>query len=252
MKPLPIIAVILSGIALVVALTQTQSLPSSGSSGNAALEKQIKQLEQEIQSLQATLKNPALTTPSSNSNTSDSALSIAASPDDTPASPSDLAVLKRSLDPYGVIQSTQERIEKARLTLLDTSLTGWERARQADLLKQYGQFDAEAIASMRDLLANSENPHDKAAAVVALRGHVTPDMRDEIITAMNTTTPDGKPAPRLTYHGIEALEPLLPDPVVEEWMLNVAETDPEPKIAKRAAQSIGAEIQWETDAAKNR
>ncbi|MEM8955044.1 MAG: hypothetical protein AAGD22_12910 [Verrucomicrobiota bacterium] len=249
MKPLPIIAVLLSGIALAVALTKTNSHSPSTATSTATLEHEINQLKQEIQSLEAALNNRTPRSPSTDSLTTDLALTTSAG---TPGSPSDLADLKRSLDPYGVIQSTQERIEKARLTLLDTSLTGGERARQAGLLKQYGQFDAEAVTAMRELLATSEDANEKAAAVLALQGHVTPEMRDEILTAMNTTTPDGKPAPRLTYHGIEALEPLLPDPIVENWMLSVAETDPEPKIAKRAAQSIGAEIQWENNTTKGR
>jgi hypothetical protein len=253
MKLIAIIALILSGIAVAIALTNSHSGASSAEGTTRDIEKELQQLEEKIRALEIAQSRPQDPGgPGASAGTGSMTVSEQPSADVSTSTQSELAKLKRSLDPYGVIEATENKIQNASVILMDESRSPWERAKQAELLKQYGLFDDGAVDAMRKLFATAESPNEKAAALVALRGHVTPAMRDEILTTLSTAVEEGKSGGRLTYHGIEALEPLLPDPVVESWLIDVAETDPEPKIAQRAATSLGAEIEWEAPLPKGR
>jgi hypothetical protein len=252
MKIIPIIALILSGIAVAVALTRTFPGPVSTEVAGGGVEKQVQQLQQRVRDLEAvrdSVQNPGV---SAFQPEGAFLKELEAQVENLSTEQGKLAELRKSIDPFGVIQATEQRIQKARTTLMDVSRSPWERAKQAELLKQYGLFDDEAVDAMRDLFSAAEDANEKAAALVALRGHVTPAMRDEILMTLGAEVEGGKQSARLTYHGIEALEPLLPDSAVEGWLLEVAETNPEPKIAQRAATSLGAEIEWEALPPKGR
>ena len=70
----------------------------------------------------------------------------------------------------------------------------------------------------------------------------TPEVRDGVLEAFSTEIADGYKNGRLRYHGIEALEPLLPNPEVEAMLILLAQNDPEQKIAGRAAKAVGLPI----------
>lgn len=151
----------------------------------------------------------------------------------------DLAEFTLNLDPLDVIGTTEREIENAYNTLLDMSLPAGERAKQAALLKKYNLFDEAAVASMTRLFMDAENPGDKAAALSALKGHATREVRDGILETFSTEIAEGYQNARLRYHGIEALEPLLPDAEAEAMLSVIAQNDPEIRIANRAAKSVG-------------
>ena len=242
MKPtpiIPIIALLLSTIALAIALAKNPSASRDSAAAEAGLGHRIAQLQRQVRQLETLRKT-------SSPNATASAESLSALERQAAAlttSQSELEALKKSLDPYGVIQATGDRIEAARAKLLDPDLDPWERAKQAELLKQHRLFDDEAVAAMREILTAAEEPHATAAALVALKGYLTPGMRDEVIGIVTAANQGEKPNPRMTYHGVEALESLLPDPVVRNFMIEVAQTNPEIKVATRAAKTIGAQIQ---------
>ena len=151
----------------------------------------------------------------------------------------DLAEYTLNMDPLDVIGTTEREIETAYSILMDESRPAGERARQAALLKRFDLFDQEAIDSMNNLFLTAEDPNEKAAALTALKGHVTPEVRDGVLQAFSLDIGNGYQNGRLRYHGIEALEPLLPNPEVEAMLIHLAQNDPEPKIAGRAAKSMG-------------
>ena len=151
----------------------------------------------------------------------------------------DLAEYALNIDPLDVIGITEREIETAYATLMDESLSPGVRAKQAALLKRYGLFDEEAIGAMKNLFFTSEDLTGKAAALSALKGYVSPDVRDGVLDSINQEITNGYKNARFRYSGIEALKPLLPNPEVESMLTQLAQNDPEPKIAAIAAKSVG-------------
>ncbi|MDA0346298.1 MAG: hypothetical protein O3C43_03100 [Verrucomicrobia bacterium] len=154
----------------------------------------------------------------------------------------DLAEYALNIDPLDVIGTTEREIETAYAILMDESKSPGERAKQAALLKRYELFDEEAINSMKNLFFTSEDLYGKAAALSALKGHISPDIRDGVLESFSQEVSNGYKNARFRYSGIEALEPLLPNPEVESMLTQLAQNDPEPKIAARAAKSVGLPI----------
>lgn len=154
----------------------------------------------------------------------------------------DLAEYTLNIDPLNVIGTTEREIETAYNILMDENQPPMERAKQAALLKRYNLFDQEAVDSMKQLFLTAEDLQQKTAALVALKGYVTPEMRDAVLDAFGADAANGYKNGRLRYHGIEALEPLLPDPEIETLLTVMAQNDPEPKIAGRAARAVGLPV----------
>ena len=154
----------------------------------------------------------------------------------------DLAEYALNIDPLDVIGITERQIETAYNTLMDESRSPGERAKQAALLKRYYQFDQEAIDSMNNLFFTTEDLYGKAAALSALKGYVSPDVRDGVLEAFSQEISDGYKNGRFRYSGIEALAPLLPNPEVESMLTQLAQNDPDKQIAARAARSVGLPI----------
>ena len=69
----------------------------------------------------------------------------------------DLAEYALNIDPLDVIGTQEREIEDAYNILLDETRSAGERAKQAALLKRYGMFDEEAVASMSNLFFNAES-----------------------------------------------------------------------------------------------
>ena len=151
----------------------------------------------------------------------------------------DIAELALGMDSFGVLETQEREILNAYKTLVDESKPAGVRAKQAALLKRYGQFDQQAIDSMWKLFSNPKGAYDQASALLALKGHLTMDNRDGVLAALNEDIEGGYKNGRLRYYGIEAVESLLPDPEVLDWLTYLAQNDPEAKIAGRAARSVG-------------
>lgn len=151
----------------------------------------------------------------------------------------DLAEYALNIDPLDVIGTQEREIEEAYNTLLDETKSAGERAKQAALLKRYGLFDEEAVASMTNLFLNAESLAEKGAALSTLKEHVTPEVRSAVLDSLSTEIAGGYENARFRFHGIEALKPLLPDPEVEAMLTVIAQNDPLIKVANIAGKSVG-------------
>ncbi len=145
----------------------------------------------------------------------------------------------RDIDKFGVLEGMEKGLIKAYNTLLDTNQPIAARVKQAEKLKGSGHFDEPARLAMVELYQNARSPNDKMMALAALGGVATPEIRDQVLQDLTQEIQDGNKSPRFRYHAVEALEPLLPDPAVQQWLAHLAQTDPEPKIAARAGQPVG-------------
>jgi hypothetical protein len=235
MKYISILALMLSAIALVVTLNRNFESPvivqAPTKETNRPLQDELLKLQIKLAALEKALTQKA--------KEAEPLPQIQEQVEELTVFQTDLAEYALNIDPLGVIQVTEREIETAYITLMDESRSPWERAKQAALLKRYDQFDQDAIESMSNLFFTAEDPNEKAAALVALKDYVSPDVRIGVLDAFSADVGNGYKNGRLRYHGIEALEPLLPDPEVEAMLTHLAHNDPEPKIAGRAAQSVG-------------
>jgi hypothetical protein len=162
----------------------------------------------------------------------------------------DLAEYALNIDPLDVIGTQEREIENAYSILLDETRSAGERAKQAALLKKYGMFDEEAVASMSNLFFNAESAGEKGAALSALKGHVTPEIRSGVLDSLSTEIADGYQNARFRYQGIEALKPLLPDPEIEAMLTVIAQNDPLVKVANVAGKSVGLPARQEEEKPK--
>ncbi len=232
MKKIPIIALLLSVAALVVALTRKNSPDLTiVSSSDAALVAEVEELRERLAALENADSIPGAKLPG--------AQNLERQLEELATNQQDIAELALGIDSLGVLETQEREVLNAYKVLMNEKQPAWERAKQANLLKRYGQFDQQAIDSMWKLFSNPKKPNDQAAALLALKGHVTGENRDDVLTAMKREVEGGFENGRLRYFGIEALEPLARDPEVREWLTFIAQNDPEPKIAGLAAKSVG-------------
>lgn len=232
MKPIPVIALLFSVAALAIAIIRKDSpaLPESPAA-DSVLQAEVEDLRQRLAALEA-LGRPA-------------ALEETEAPllekriEELSSQQQDIAELALSIDSLGVIETQERELVNAYNILVDEKRPAWERAKQAGLLKRYGQFDQGAVDSMWKLFSDPKKPYDQAAALLALKGLVTREHRDDVLTALNLEVENGFENGRLRYYGIEALEPLARDAEVRDWLTFIAQNDPEPKIAGRAAKMVG-------------
>lgn len=133
----------------------------------------------------------------------------------------------------------EKELTDAYDTLMDDSLPIWTRAKQADKLKRYGQFDERAIQAMKDLWNQADNNNERAGILHALKGVVDAEFRDQILTSLADEFRNEAESPKFRYMAVEALETMLPDPVVREWLNYLILNDPDPEIQARARRPLG-------------
>lgn len=232
MKILSILALTLSLAAIILAFKHRPPIATqAGQDETEALKAQIATLQKRVDTLEATGSVPrALTVVSSGLEQQVETLA---------SNQQDIAELALGLDPLGVIEKREREILKSYEILTDVTRPAWERAKQAALLKKYDLFDGAAFSSMWRLFSEPKSGEDQAAALLALKGRLGAEHRDEVLAALQSNQDESKDNSRLRYFSIEALEPLLPDPLVEDWLLQSALNDPQSKIARRAAKSLG-------------
>jgi DNA repair exonuclease SbcCD ATPase subunit len=151
---------------------------------------------------------------------------------------SELEAFTRDIDKYGIIQSKEIELAKAYKTLLDESLPIWTRVKQVDELKRYGQFDEQAIATMKNAWNEAEDNKQRAGILHALDGHVDEDMRDQILLSLAEEFENGASSPKFRYVAIDALEPMRSHPEVSQWLDYIGQNDPEQKIAQHAINTL--------------
>ncbi|MBT3480471.1 MAG: hypothetical protein HN457_03425 [Opitutales bacterium] len=235
MKNIPIIALVVAVAALGFALRQNEVATSSEvSKSNDAMQAEVQELRERLAALESTRISKGIAAPNIGN--------LEQQVGELANNQQDIAELALGIDSLGVLETQEREILNAYKTLLDESKPVGERLKRVALLKRYGQFDQQAVDSMWKLFSEPKEAYDQAGALMALKGHLTMDDRDDVLTALNEDMEKGYKNGRLRYHGIEAVESLLPDPTVQEWLTHLAQNDPEPKIAGRAARSVGLPI----------
>lgn len=246
-KHLPIVAVILASAALIIAInsrTKPQAMADGVAIENTGLKQQVAALEKKVLALeQSHIRQLAESAGhGSSAEVLPSAVkNLERQITDLSAKQQELEEFTKGIDSMGVIKATERQIKTAYAKLMDKDADTWTRVKQANLLKRYGQFDENAVTAMQTLWNEAETPKEKGAVLGTLKGHVTPEFRDEIFDTLRAEVEGGNKSGYLRYYAIEALEPLLPDPGVQEWLDYLANNDPEPKIASRAARPLGIE-----------
>ena len=231
-------ALVLSATALVVAWIKKEGLsnPLANDDSDQALRLELRELRERLAELEG--KSRESITEKAPAPRGELALQI----EELANGQLDLVEFTSKIDSLGVLETQERELVNAYKILIDESRPSGERGKQANLLKRYGQFDEHAVESMWKLFSEQKNPYDQAAALSARKGYVSTDLRDDVIAAINEDLTGGYKNGRLRYFGIEALEPLLPDPAVLEQLVIIPESDPEGKIAAGAAKSIGMPI----------
>jgi hypothetical protein len=244
-KPISVLAVLFSAAAIGVALFARPAGPVSVASGsppdNAALAEQVGRLEKKLTAVEDSqrrlldqLAGGSLATVSVDNATVEQ---LKARLTELDRKQTELDQATKEIDKLGIVPAMEAEVKKARATLMDESLPVWERAKQAALLKRFGQFDAPAVEAMMKLLTKTENPNEKAGVIVALTGQVSTELRDQILLGLRNEAEGSYPSPKYRYVAIEALQPMRPDPLVEQWLAHLAQHDPEPEVQARAARS---------------
>ncbi|MFT4691938.1 MAG: hypothetical protein ACKVHO_13580 [Verrucomicrobiia bacterium] len=141
-------------------------------------------------------------------------------------------------DQYGVVSSMEAELVNAYTTLMDTNQTIGARLKQVGQLKRYGYFDDKALQVVSDIYLQTDDFNEKGQALISMKGLVTPEFRDQVLTDLAAEVEAGNKSGRFRYYAIEALEPMMPDPAVREWLVHLSENDPQPKLAGRAGQAL--------------
>jgi len=233
MKTLSITAILISLSALAIALflSDTIESPNSESEIEDALRQEIEDLRQRLAVLEEANELDLPATPGIQN--------LEQKLDKLAANQQDIAELTLEIDSLGILATQERELIDAYKFVIDDSRKPWERAKLANQLKRYGLFDQQAVDSMWQLFERSEETEDKAAALLALKGHLTLENRDVVLASLNQDMENGYDDARLRYYGIEALEQLLPDPEIEDRLTHLAQNDPKSKIASRAAKAVG-------------
>jgi len=208
----------------------------------AALGPQIERLRQQVQVLQA--EHDALLRRlealERNGPSSESAVTLSELRQKLEALDQRQAESTRTADKYGVLATMEKELLNAYATLMDTNRSVAARVKQSDLLKRYGYLDAKAVNALMETYKQTASLEEKSGVLRALAGVVkTPEFRDQILTELNGDIQSGNRSAAFRYFAIEALEPMLPDPTVQQWLSHLAQSDPNPKLANRAGQAVG-------------
>ncbi|NJN05884.1 MAG: hypothetical protein HC814_05250, partial [Rhodobacteraceae bacterium] len=158
---------------------------------------------------------------------------------DLEAKQTQLAEFTRDLDKYGVIATMEKELVNAYSALMDTNQSVTARLKHVGQLRRYGYYDDKAQAVVTGMYHESQNLNERGSVLDAMKGSVPREFRDQIIADLNADIAAGNQSTRFRYYAIEALEPMLPDPTVQQWLGHLAQSDPEPKLAARAGQAVG-------------
>jgi septal ring factor EnvC (AmiA/AmiB activator) len=249
-KILPPLATLLAIAALWMAITSTRKTEPAQSNENSTakqseLKTEVARLKSELQkisdshaSLEAKVMElktrPAAIDPSA-ANTSELQQRLAT----LEAQQNELNKFTNDFDQYGVVSSMEAELVNAYTTLMDTNQSVGARLKMVGQLKRYQYFDDKALQVVSDIYLQTDDFNQKGQALASMKGLVTPEFRDQILTDLATEVEAGNKSGRFRYYAIEALEPMLPDPAVEEWLVHLSQNDPQPKLAGRAGQALG-------------
>jgi len=248
-KSLPILAVLLSCAALATAVFNPNSSPGSNDAPVSASSDQAALTELKNEIAQLKTANAALKAQLAEMNSKP--LRIVDNTIEVEALRKRVAKLENTqievieavneTDKYGVVAAMEKEIVSAYTTLMDAQQSAGARLKQVAQLKRYGYFDEKALNAVTEIYAGTDDFNEKGMALQAMKGTVTPQIRDQILADLSAEFEAGNKSGRFRYYAIEALEPMADDPTVREWLNHLAQNDPQAKLAARAAQALGGE-----------
>ena len=152
--------------------------------------------------------------------------------------------LLRKIDPYGLIQDTENWISDSYDTVIDEEESGWAKVRSAEILDRFNRMDEAAYNSIVDVYLNGENGRMKAYALGVIKDNVTQDMKDPLMENLKELTEDGEfKNGWLMGNIMDASKNLSLSEEDEATFLYIAQNHPNDRMAKRAGEVIGVEVE---------
>ena len=236
-KALPLAAIMTSVAALVTVLVinSSTSTHSQDKSQLANLASKIERLEKRLTAL------------STDSGLSDGTNALNADSKGSDGA-ADLATLEarqsrleQKLQNYGIFERFEEHeklIKESYKVAIDPERAAKERFEALKILREEGRIDQAVVDSMMDLWDQSldddkTGPYHRWALMENLRGTNDPRFRDNVLSMLQQ-----EPGAKMTGQAIATLEPMLPDPAVQEWLTHLSSNGQEPKIRDYAANVL--------------
>jgi hypothetical protein len=149
--------------------------------------------------------------------------------------------LEQQLQKYGIIErfeAHEQLVKESYQKALDVTLSAKQRFEALKLLGEEGKIDGPIVSSMMDLWEASlrdekMGPYHRWALMENLRGSDDPRFRDNVLSMLQQ-----EPGAKMTGQAISTLEPMLPDPSVEEWLTHIRGNSQDPKIREYAARVL--------------
>jgi len=137
-----------------------------------------------------------------------------------------------------------KELAEAYAVAMDPSQKPEARVKRAHQLKRSGQFDDRAARAMADLYRQTDQGHLEQRLLVldALRGVAPLELRDSILLDLKQevqTEDQSGLSLKFRHTAIGALESMLPDPSVRDWLIYLAQNDPNPDVAAHAGELLG-------------
>ena len=150
----------------------------------------------------------------------------------------------RKIDPNGLIQDTENWISDSYEKVIDEEESGWSRVRSAEILARFNRMDEEAYNSVKNIFLEGENNRMKAYALGVIKDSVTQDLKEPMMESLAELTENGE------FHNgwlmgniIDASKNLSLNKEDEAKFLYIAQNHPNDRLARRAAELIGVEVE---------
>ncbi|MGI9242037.1 MAG: hypothetical protein ACR2RV_14635 [Verrucomicrobiales bacterium] len=241
---LPIAAITVSLVAIVV---------SFASRGKRTSDAEIAKLEGQVQQLEARLDSFVSRRRSLSAiPTTDSDI-LEAPPQDRgdaviQGKHGELAIQLDDLGVFEFFEAKQQAVAESYAVTLDPNAPSKARLKALGTLREADRIDDTVVASMvalwGDSLTDSSGGWTRWFLMENLEGIRDPAFRDSILNWL----PEEE-SPKMRGRAVETLGTMLPDQEIDDWLIHIADNDPEPKLRELAAE-IQAQAQGAADSSK--
>lgn len=152
------------------------------------------------------------------------------------------ARLENQLAELGVFEFFEEKrlaVDRSYTLVLDPEANSKDRLEALGVLRKADRIDDEVVSSMVGLweqsLGQEEGGWTRWFLMENLEGVESAEFRDSILSWI----PEEQ-SPKMRARAIETLGGMLPDQTVDEWLVYLAENDPEPKLREQAIATRAA------------
>ena len=127
---------------------------------------------------------------------------------------------------------TDARRTATRARAVDPNSSLDERLLAVEVLREAGDSATEATAALAQYVQASKDPRERARVFEAFDGSTDPSMKLPLVHGLSD------PDPLVRERAADALSGYKTDPAIIEWLKHVAETDPEARVRREAAQAL--------------